>query len=76
MKIEKMTLEEATEYLESVGEWTTVRNVPRDVMILWAEYLKQKENYEILDNRGCPSEVKKGGQHNKKQQVRQAGALS
>jgi hypothetical protein len=38
-----MTVEEAAEYLESVGEWHTIRNVPRDVMIKWAEYLKRHE---------------------------------
>lgn len=44
-----MSVEDATEYLESIGEWHTVRNVPRDVMVKWAEYLKNEEN-EIPNN--------------------------
>jgi hypothetical protein len=49
LQLNNMTVEEATEYLESIGEWHTVRNVPRDVMVKWAEYLKNEEN-EISSN--------------------------
>lgn len=49
LQLNNMTVEEATEYLESIGEWHTVRNVPRDVMVKWAEYLKNEEN-EISNN--------------------------
>jgi hypothetical protein len=49
LQLNNMTVEEAAEYLESVGEWHTVRNVPRDVMVKWAEYLKNEEN-EISNN--------------------------
>ena len=45
----KFSVEQAIEYLESVGEWHTVRNVPRDVMVQWAEYLRNEEN-EISSN--------------------------
>ena len=49
LQLNNMTVEEATEYLESIGEWHTVRNVPRDVMVKWAEYLRNEEN-EISSN--------------------------
>ena len=49
LQLTNMTLDEAAEYLESIGEWHTVRNVPRDVIIKWAEYLKNEEN-EISSN--------------------------
>jgi hypothetical protein len=49
LQLNNMTVEEATEYLESIGEWHTVRNVPREVMVKWAEYLRNEEN-EISSN--------------------------
>ncbi len=36
-----MTLEQASEYLKSLGEWWAVRNCPRETMIKWANYLKE-----------------------------------
>lgn len=62
-----MSVEDATEYLESVGEWHTIRNVPRDVMIKWAEYLKQ---HEISSNSGCPSKIGQSKKNSREQQVR------
>jgi hypothetical protein len=62
----KFTVTEAAEYLENNGEWHTVRNVPRDVMIKWAEYLKSKEQHnpieinEISDPAGCAPEITQG----------------
>jgi len=44
--------EKAIEYLEFVGEWSTIRNVPRDVMIKWAEYLYNKYVDEENDRVG------------------------
>jgi hypothetical protein len=56
-KLEKFSVEEATIYLESVGEWHTVRNVPRDVMVKWAEYLRNREDLsdypKHIDRQDC-----------------------
>jgi hypothetical protein len=42
----ELDAEESIEYLEAVGEWHTVRNVPRDIMIKWANYLRDKDLQE------------------------------
>ncbi len=62
-----MSVEDATEYLESVGEWHTIRNVPRDVMIKWAEYLKQ---HEISSNSGRTPKAGQSKKNSREQQVR------
>jgi hypothetical protein len=62
-----MSVEDATEYLESVGEWHTIRNVPRDVMIRWAEYLKQ---HEISSNSGRTPKAGQSKKNSREQQVR------
>lgn len=60
LQLNNMTVEEATEYLESIGEWHTVRNVPRDVMIKWAEYLKNEEN-AAPNNTRCSPKARQAG---------------
>jgi hypothetical protein len=62
LQLNNMTVEEATEYLESIGEWHTVRNVPRDVMIKWAEYLKNEEN-EISSNTRRSPKARQAGKN-------------
>jgi len=62
LQLNNMTVEEATEYLESIGEWHTVRNVPRDVMIKWAEYLKNEEN-EISNNTRRSPKARQAGKN-------------
>jgi len=41
-----MTLSEATEYLKSIKEWTSVWKLERELIIKWAEFLKKREMEE------------------------------
>lgn len=40
----EMTLAEAETYLRKVGEWHGVVTMPRDTIIKWATFLKNREN--------------------------------
>ena len=61
-KLRAFNVEEAIVYLESVGEWHTVRNVPRDVMVKWAEYLRNEEN-EISSNTRRSPKARQAGKN-------------
>jgi len=39
-----LTLEEATSFLKKAGEWESVVNFDRDIIINWASFLKAREN--------------------------------
>ena len=38
-----MSMAEATEYLKKIGEWDSVWKLDRDLILKWAEFLKNKE---------------------------------
>lgn len=38
-----MNLEEATAYLKKIGEWETVLKMEREVILNWANFLKERE---------------------------------
>ena len=39
-----MTLEEATSYLKKIGEWESVWRFDREIILGWANFLKNKED--------------------------------
>jgi hypothetical protein len=56
-KLKELNSEQAIEYLEAVGEWHTVRNVPGEIMIKWANYLRNRElfpsHYKNKNRQDC-----------------------
>lgn len=38
-----MSMADATEYLKKIGEWESVWKLDRDLILKWAEFLKNKE---------------------------------
>jgi hypothetical protein len=46
-----MTMSEATEYLKSIKEWDSVWKLERELIIKWAEFLKQRELEEKKSTR-------------------------
>lgn len=41
-----MNLEEATAYLKKIGEWETVLKLDRELILKWANFLKEREEKE------------------------------
>jgi hypothetical protein len=47
----KMNIEESTEYLKKVGEWDMVFRLERDLIIKWANFLKEREEKQKKESK-------------------------